>query len=150
MSEDVDRSWIEALLRRNRYLVLATTDGTRPWIAPLEYVLDDDLNFYFLSPEDVRHVRHLADCDDVAVAVFDREQPDYSPEMSETINGVQIDGTASRLDASAYPDFIVQAIEALDPPMPPYAVYKIEPDRFYVPKIESGVNVRVEVPVRPE
>lgn len=40
MSGTVERSWIEELLRRDRYLVLATTDGSRPWIAPLERVLD--------------------------------------------------------------------------------------------------------------
>ncbi len=30
-------------------------------------------------------------------------------------------------------------------PMPPYAVFKVEPVRWYVPKIENGVNKRMEV-----
>ena len=90
MDNTVDRSWIENLLRRNRYLVLATTDGARPWVAPLEYILDADLNFYFFSPTDVLHVQHLEQVSDVAVAVFDHEQPEYSPGMSVTLNGVQV------------------------------------------------------------
>jgi hypothetical protein len=39
----------------------------------------------------------------------------------------------------------VSAIEALAPPMPPYSVFKIEPHRFFIPRIEKGVNIRVEV-----
>ena len=145
MNKIVERAWIENLLRRNRYLVLATTDGSRPWIAPLEYILDTELNFYFFSPTDVLHVQHLEQVREVAVAVFEQEQPEYSPGMSATLNGVQIQATVSKLAGSDYPDFIVAAIEALKPPMPPYAVFKVEPVRWYVPKIENGVNKRKEV-----
>ena len=145
MDNTVDRSWIENLLRRNRYLVLATTDGARPWVAPLEYILDADLNFYFFSPTDVLHVQHLEQVSDVAVAVFDHEQPEYSPGMSVTLNGVQVQATVSKLAESDYPNCIVSAINALKPPMPPYAVFKVEPVRWYMPKIENGVNKRMEV-----
>jgi uncharacterized protein YhbP (UPF0306 family) len=147
VTDRFDRAWIEQLLRRNRYLVLATTDGSRPWIAPLEYVIDADLNLYFFSPEGVLHARHLEKPREVAVAVFDREQPEYTRGISATLNGVQIEATASKLAESDYPDIVVSAIDALMPPMPPYSVFKIEPVRWYVPMIEKGVNVRVQVPI---
>ncbi len=140
-----ERELIEEILKRNRYLALSTTDGTQPWVAPVEYMLDDNLDFYFFSTQDSLHARHLDALSRVAVAVFDSEQPEYTPEGSVTLNGVQIEGTARQLSESEYNDDIVAAIEAIDPPMPPYAVYKIETERFHIPKIESGVNVREEV-----
>lgn len=145
MAEEVDRAWVEELVARNRYLVLATTDGTQPWAAPVEYMADGDLNLYFFSPEDVRHVQHIGANDAVAVALFDREQPEYSPDASATLNGIQMECTAVKLSEDDYTEDIVAAIEALEPPMPPYAVFKVTPHRFYVPRIEDGVNVRHEV-----
>ena len=145
MGSEVDRGWVQELIGRNRYLVLATTDGESPWVAPVEYLADEDLNLYFFSPNDVRHVRHIEANDTVAVAVFDQEQPEYSADVSVTINGLQMECTASRLSEDEYTDDIRAGIDALDPPMPPYEVFKITPRRFYVPKIEDGVNVRHEI-----
>lgn len=145
MAEKPDRAWVQELLRRNRYLVLSTSDGKEPWIAPLEHLVDAELNLYFFSPEDVKHTQHIESNHRVAVAVFDNQQPEYSPGASVTLNGLQIEGTASRLSEAEYTEDVVAAIEALKPPMPPYAVYKITPTRFYVPRIEDGINVRSEV-----
>jgi len=147
MTAKDERELVEALLRRNRYLVLATSDGSNPWIAPLEYVVDGELNFYFFSPDDARHVRDLDKNPRVAVAVFDQEQGEYSADASFTLNGVQLEATARRVPPAEYNAAIRGAIEALRPPMPPYAVFRIEPRRFYLPKIEDGVNVRTEVPM---
>jgi hypothetical protein len=33
----------------------------------------------------------------------------------------------------------------LNPPMPPHEVFKVTPNRFYVPDIENGVNIRYEI-----
>jgi len=145
MTDTIDRAWVESLLRRNRYLVLSTTDGARPWVAPVEYVLDAELNFYFFSTIEARHVKDLAYCDSVAVVVFDSRQPTYTPTTTVTLKGVQIEAAARKLARAEYPDLIVSAIAALKLPMPPYEVFKIEPRRFFVPRIENGVNVRVEV-----
>lgn len=145
MTETSDQEIVKAILKRNRYLVLSTTDGKTPWVAPLEYVMDDDSSFYFFSTESSRHVRDLERNEAVAVAVFDREQPEYTSDLSAALNGVQMEATARRVQPADYTDAIVAAIEALAPPMPPYSVFKIEPNRFYIPKIENGVNIRVEV-----
>jgi len=145
MQDGPERSFVEAVLSRNRYLVLSTTDGSTPWVAPLEYLTGDDLTLFFFSTDDARHVRDIEKNELVSVAVFDQEQPDYSAGLSARLNGVQIEAVASRVPPEQYSEDIEAAIEALNPPMPPYAVFKIEPRRFYIPEIENGINVRVEV-----
>lgn len=148
MSGSDDLEFVKALLERNRYLVLSTTNGSDPWVAPLEYMMDDDLNFYFFSTEDARHVRDVETNEEVAVAVYDHEQPDYSADATFTLNGVQMEAVCRRVPEEDYSETILGAIEALSIPMPPYAVFKIEPRRFFIPRIEEGVNVRSEVSAR--
>ena len=145
MEEGPDRSFVEDVLSRNRYLVLSTTDGSSPWIAPLEYMMGENLTLFFLSTNDSRHVRDIEKNEVVSVAIFDQDQPEYSPSLTARLNGVQIDAVASRVPPEEYSDAIEGAIDALKPPMPPYAVFRIEPRRFYIPEIEDGINVRVEV-----
>ncbi len=145
MTISIDRDHVAKLLERNRYLVLSTCDGGKPWAATLEYVLDDNLDFYFFSTGDCLHAQHIAANANVAVAVFDSDQPAYTSSFSGVLNGVQIEATARLLDKSEYPDAVVAGIEALEPPMPPYEVFKIETSRFHVPVIEDGVNERIEV-----
>lgn len=144
MTEDRARELVHSVVERQRYLALSTTDGRRPWVAVLEYLRDEEGNLYFFSPEDSVHARHIEGNPAVAVAIFGSEQPDYAADATATLDGVQIEGTARKLSESEYPDAVVAGIEALHPPMPPYAVYRIEPRRVFVPRIEDGVNVRVE------
>lgn len=145
MPDTTNIDLVEEIVKKNRYLTLSTTDGRAPWIAPLEYMFDDELNFYFLSLESSRHAQHLRKNEKVAVAIFDPVQEEYSPDLSITLRGVQIEATARILPRDKYPAVVASAIEALCPPMPPYAVFKIEPVRFYLPTIEKGVNDRIEV-----
>ena len=49
MANNDDRAQVEEILSPNRHLILATTDGNTPWIKPLEYLLAEDLDFYFFS-----------------------------------------------------------------------------------------------------
>lgn len=143
----VNEEWVRDLIARNRYLVLGTTSGDQPWVAPIEYLADEDLNLYFFSPDDARHVRHIQGNETVAIAVFDQEQPQYSADASVTLNGVQMECTAVRLSEDEYTADIHAGIEALNPPMPPYEVFRITPRRVYVPALRDGVNVRKEVEI---
>lgn len=147
MSDNDYRSMVERVVEENRYLALSTTDGTEPWISTIEYIRDDDGVFYFFSATDSRHARHIEQNETVAVAIWDTEQPEYAPDTSTHLNGVQMRATARRLDRDEYPEAVVAAVEALDPPMPPYAAFEIEPQRIYAPVIEDGVNKRVELDV---
>lgn len=145
MTDRVDAAWVRAFIKRTQYLVLATTAGNEPWIAPLECMLDDDLNFYFFSTADARHSRHIEANGQASAVMFDSDQPEYTPSVTANLNGVQMECSARKLDASEYNEDVRGAIDLLNPPMPPYEVFKITPTRFFVPRIEDGVNVRYEV-----
>jgi len=139
------RDWVRALIERNTVVVLATTDGDKPWIAPLEYMADDQMNLYFFSSVEARHVRHLEANSAVAATVFDHKQPPVTSTTSVDLSGVQMECTAMRIPQELQPDAVKAAIDAFDISMPPYAVFKVVPHRVYIPRIENGVNVRYEV-----
>lgn len=146
MVENDYQDLVEEVIEENQYLALSTTDGTDPWVAPIEYFRDEAGNFYFFSTTDSRHAQHIEANDTVAVAVWGQDQPDYSSDLTTTLNGVQIRGEASRLSEAEYPEIVEAALEALGGTMPPsYAAFKIEPQRVYAPVVEDGVNKRVEV-----
>ena len=145
MSSKSDRDLVRDVISNGRYLVLSTTDGTEPWAAPLEYLHDEELNFYFLSTVDCRHARHIRMNPAVALVIFDVAQPAYSPDLSAPLRGVQIIASAAKLSPDEHPERVVEAIEALKPPMPPYQVFKVTPSVFYLPKVVNGINQRVEV-----
>lgn len=145
MTTDRARDLAQSVIEKHRYLTLATTDGQRPWIAVVEYLRGEDGSFYFFSPEDCEHARHIERNPEVAVAIYGSEQPDYAADATTALNGVQMSATARRLTEEEYPEIVVAGIEALHPPMPPYAVFKIDPIHTFVPRIEDGVNVREAV-----
>jgi uncharacterized protein YhbP (UPF0306 family) len=140
-----DSAWVRALIKRNRVVVLATTDGGEPWVAPLEYTADEDLNLYFFSTTEARHVRHLEANSAVAAAVFDHMQPRVTATTTTDLNGVQMECTAIRVPPELHTDAVKTAIATLDISIPPYAVFKIVPHRFYVPRVENGLNIRHEI-----
>ena len=145
MSE-TDQEFLRSLIKRNRYLSLATTDGTDPWVAPLEYISDEQLNLYYFSPEDAAHSHHIGDHQTVAVTIYDATQPEYEPAQVMRIAGIQAVAKAERLSAP-YPELVASQIEAWQLPMPPYAAYKIAPTRWFIPVLKDGINERLEVTV---
>ena len=138
-------AWVRALIQRNSVIVLATTEGDQPWIAPLEYMADEDLNLYFFSTTKARHVQHLEANSAVAATVFDHVQPRVTATTTAGLNGVQMECTASQVSQEGYTDPVAAAIDKLDISMPPYAVFKVVPHRFYVPAVENGLITRYEV-----
>lgn len=138
------QAMVEQVIENNRYLALSTTDGTAPWVSTIEYIHADGA-FYFFSTTDSRHAQHIEGNETVAVAIWDTEQPEYDPDVSTHLKGVQMRAEAHRLDEDEYPEAVVAAIEALEPPMPPYAAFEVDPKRIYAPVIDDGVNKRVEV-----
>lgn len=145
MKDTSDQDLVREIISTCRYLSLSTTDGNEPWIATIEYLHDDQLNFYFLSTDDSRHVQHIDKNPMVALAIFETTQPEYSPEISVTLRGIQVSGSASRCPPEDCPESISAAIRALNPPMPPYGCFKVSPTAFYIPKVVKGLNERVEV-----
>jgi uncharacterized protein YhbP (UPF0306 family) len=143
---ETNQDFLKSLIKRNRYLSLATTDGSNPWVAPLEYISDDDLNLYYFSPESAAHSLHIGEHQTVAIAVFDAAQPEYEPAQVMRIAGAQALAQAERLSAP-FPDLVIMQIDAWQLPMPPYAAYKITPTRWYLPVLKNGINERLEVKV---
>lgn len=133
------------VIEENRYLALATTDGADPWVAPVEYIRGEDGTFYFFSTDAARHSADLEEHPVVSAAIYGDDQPEYAPGLTAPLRGVQIRGRARKLDPDDYPELVAGAIEALEPPMPPYEAFALEPEAYYVPLIEDGVNTRVEV-----
>lgn len=149
MPENDYHELVTRVIDENRYLTISTVNGGEPWIAPVEYIHDDTGSFYFFSTEGSRHARDIEQNEGIAVAIFSAEQPEYTPQASTVLNGVQFWANARKLSVDEYPDAVVSAIEALDPPMPPYEAFKIVPRRVYVPILEDGVNKRVEIDIEP-
>jgi uncharacterized protein YhbP (UPF0306 family) len=141
----VDRSWVRAMLHRNRVLVLATTDGASPWAAPLEYMMGDDLDLIFFSSTESRHAQHVEANRNVAVTVFDHIQPKVTDGVDVDLRGLQMECIALRLDPADHTDAVRTALEAFHFPVPPYAAFQLVPRRVYVPRVENGVNIRYEV-----
>ena len=139
------KEWVGALLRRNRVVVLGTTDGAHPWVAPLEYMTDEDLNLYFFSPTETRHVQHLEANANVAATVMDHKQPIVTPTATLFLNGVQMECTATRVPPEGMTDALTTAAEGSDISIPPYSAFKIIPRRVYVPSFQNGVHLRIEV-----
>lgn len=145
MQAMADQEFVREVITGNRYLSLATTEGEEPWVAPVEYLYDEQLNFYFFSTGDARHSQHIQQNPTVAFAIFGSTQPEYSGNLTAPLRGVQIRASARQLSGEAYPEMITEAIDALELPMPPYKVFQLVPTAFYLPKIEEGVNIRVRV-----
>lgn len=139
------KAWVGALLERNRVVVLATTDGARPWVAPLEYMTDDDLNLYFFSPTETRHVKQLEANATVAATVMDHTQPIVTSTANVFLNGVQMECTATRIPPEEMTEALTTAAKGSDISIPPYAAFRIAPHRVYVPSFRDGVHLRIEV-----
>jgi uncharacterized protein YhbP (UPF0306 family) len=70
--QDTARRIIDA----NRYLTLATADGTgRPWASPVYYTPDGAADFYWVSRPDSRHSRNIAERPEIAVVIYDSQVP---------------------------------------------------------------------------
>lgn len=137
---------VKEIIDENRYLNLATTDGELPWVAPVEYVVDDELNFYFQSLETSRHIQHIQQNPTVGISIYDSQQP------SRTGRGVEIRAMVGEYKGKQNPAVLYS--ERYDSPEdvpdidPRYSIFKIVPHQFYVPESylkEDGIDRRIEV-----
>ena len=81
------------IVEANRYLVLATADGSgRPWSSPVYFAHLDFTRFYWVSSPDVTHSRNIAVRPEVGIVVFD------SQVAISTGQGVYMSAAAQLLD----------------------------------------------------
>lgn len=76
-----------------RTMQLATVQDGRPWVATVYFVVNDELNVYWLSWPERRHSRELAVHEQVAAAIVLKSDP--------PVVGVQVEGVAEQVDDPA-------------------------------------------------
>lgn len=139
MSEKATPEFVMEVIEENRYLNLATTDGEEPWVAPVEFVVDDQLNFYFASKTSSRHINHIEQNPVVGFAIYDSQQP------SMTGRGIQIKGTVEKYSDERNPFVIFDGRSDLPEKLtdidPDYSAYRIQPQSVYVPVNDERIEV---------
>ena len=116
-------------------MCMATTQNNKPWACTVYYVVDNDLNLYWASPEETNHSQHIKNNENVSVAI------PVTHKKSQPVVGMQIEGKAEQ----------VQGIENIKPVAEKYAkeygfgekwiekfssdktkhkLYKLSPSRF--------------------
>ena len=87
--KDADANW---LLENLVHMVLSTADEEgKPWISPVFFVHDDDLNLYWVSDMEALHSRNVRTRPDVAIVVFGKVP-------SGEIEALYVDATAHELE----------------------------------------------------
>ena len=139
------RTLAQKIIRENKYLTLGTTNGVRPWVAPVYYCLDKKGSMYFISQPRSRHIRDLKSHPHVAFAIFDSHAEEGKG------NGVQGSGHVIELLSSALTQglrhyctsFVALSSEELT--HGPYRLYRLQPEKMYVLDRRSKVDKRILV-----
>lgn len=92
MDKDDLHNLIYEYLKTERLMTLAT-NGDHIWAANLYYVVDNDLNLYFLSKNAREHCQHIETDPFVAVGIADSSQP-FAPGQK----GIQLYGKAEKVN----------------------------------------------------
>lgn len=104
---------VRNVILSNRYLTMATCDGTTAWIAPLAYYVEPDYSFVYFSSKQARHTRHLEKNPIVACSIYD------SSLSSDDVDGIQFSGKVTQIAigelAHVVPRYFMQSfpIEAI-------------------------------------
>lgn len=77
---------------RSQHLMSLSTQGKHLWTCTVYFVVDDEFNFYFVSPPDSLHCRQIQKNPQVAFNIADSRQ-----KVTEKKVGVQARGQAKKL-----------------------------------------------------
>lgn len=135
------------IIKNNIYLTLATADS-KPWAASLYYQTDNKLNFYFVSPINSLHSKHIQKNSIVSFTIFDSHQPKNKG------NGIQASGKACILKGKELQEglkwFRTSILESKDPDFvrANYQLFKIIPNKFYIWDPDTKIDIRTEVKLK--
>lgn len=96
-------------LKSQKLMSVATYDE-RPWIAVVFYVMDDDLNFYFISDPETKHAKYIGHNPQTAVAIYDSAQV-----VTDKKVGVQMHGRAEIVSGLSQIEWFFKMWQKLNP-----------------------------------
>lgn len=79
-------------LKSQRLMTLATSVNNKSWVCSVYYVIDSELNLYFVSPPESKHCQDILKNKAVACAIADSHTPNSAKKV-----GVQLTGIASQV-----------------------------------------------------
>jgi len=135
------------IIKNNIYLTLATADS-RPWAAALYYRTDNKLNFYFVSPINSLHSKHVRKNPIVAFTIFDSHQ------KAGAGNGIQASGECKELKGKELREALKWYKSSVFTSTHPeivkakYRLYKIVPQHFFIWDPDRKSDVRSEVKLK--
>ncbi len=98
---------IRKIVRSTRYLTISTVDSEgRPWAAPVWFVVDDQLHFFWWSPSSSVHSHNISANKDVYLTLFDSSVPEgeglglYVRAEAAEINDHELDAVIDMYNAS--------------------------------------------------
>ena len=83
---------IKEALDRTEFMALATSGPEGPWVCPVVFSYDREMNFYFVSMTTSTHVRNIEKDPSVALAIYKTERVGVSG-----VIGLQIVGEAATM-----------------------------------------------------
>lgn len=156
---------VTQLLFASSFMTLATADGNGvPWAAPVEFVCDEHLRFYWRSMTDCRHSRDVEVNPWVAFTIYDSTQ---RPGVN-AVQGLYGEGPVEVLPPEAFSTLRPsiarwigwrdldraeprpESAEPLDDPDSPWRFYRVAPRQLYALDpivLEEGRLVDSRVPV---
>lgn len=81
-------------IERTHFMALSTSNNNKPWVCPVYFIYDADLNLYFRSSLSTRHMKNIRANNRVAIAIYPG-----SSLPGHKVAGIQIDGVAQLVDA---------------------------------------------------
>ncbi len=100
-------------LAKRRLLSIATVDeNSIPWISNVYYSSDDDLNLFFISPEDNNHSRHIAENKNISFSIAWYNEEDLGDRKSvqgkgvcEKVTNIKEMANVLKIHLKKYPDW---------------------------------------------
>ena len=107
--EKSDKNRILNYLKKHKLMAIATY-GDAPWTATVYYIVDDNLNFYFLSSSSSQHGQDIARNKRVAANVFDSHQ-----RVTDKKAGVQLWGICTIVQSEEKIEWVLKRWHKTNP-----------------------------------
>jgi uncharacterized protein YhbP (UPF0306 family) len=90
------RTLISEYLKKAKLMQIATVKNDKPWVASVWYVVDNELNLYFMSKDSRRHSLEIKNNPNVAGAIVIPHKT-----LGDKTRGLQFEGTCKEVKGTA-------------------------------------------------